>query len=214
MDLSKLFSPHKAQPDGGTPPAVDPSLEPVTLAMPRMAAGMARSNPAGTGTHPAGLAAGATQTHLAGPPASHTTQVGSDALFAAAADSEQMTTAGMQAGQPSSGNLQVSFADAQVHHLVDADPNDFDHDHNDDPFESAPDSNDPTTTNTTKTTKTIDSIFGKLLSALAPENDDKDLEGIVLAVVTDVFAKCDSPAGAQPAKQARVSEDQPDVIVY
>ena len=146
MDLSKLFSPHKTHPDGGTPPAVDPSLEPVTLAMPRMAAGMARSNPAGTGTHPAGPAAGATPTHLAGPPASHTTQVGSDALFAAAADSEQMTTAGMQAGQPSSGNLQVSFAD--VHHLVDADPNDFDHDHNDDPFESAPDSNDPTTTKT------------------------------------------------------------------
>ena len=110
MDLSKLFSPHKAQPDGATPPAVDSSLEPTTLAMPRMAAGMARSNPAGTGTHPAGLAAGATQTHLAGPPASHTTQVGSDALFAAAADSEQMTTAGMQAGQPLSGNLQVSFA--------------------------------------------------------------------------------------------------------
>ena len=146
-----------------------------------MAAGMARSLPAGTSTHPAGPAAGATPTHLAGPPASHTTQVGSGALFAAAANSEQMTTAGMQAGQPSSGNLQVSFAD----HLVDADPNDYDH--NADPFESAPDSNDPTTTKTTKTTKTIDSIFGKLLSALAPENDDKDLEGIVLAVVTDVY---------------------------
>ena len=180
MDLSKLWSPHKSQPDDGTPPAVDPPLEPVTQAQPRMAAGMARSLPAGTSTHPAGLAAGAASTHLAGPPASHTTQVGSGALFAAAADSEQMTTAGMQAGQPSSGNLQVSFAD--VHHLVDADPNDYDH--NADPFESAPDSNDPTTT---KTTKTIDSIFGKLLSALAPENDDKDLEGIVLAVVTDVY---------------------------
>ena len=140
MDLSKLWSPNKSQPDGGTPPAVDPPLEPVTQAQPRMAAGMARSPPAGTSTHPAGLAAGATPTHLAGPPASHTTQVGSDALFAAAADSEQMTTAGMQAGQPSSGNLQVSFADL----LVDADPNDYDH--NADPFESAPDSNDPTTT--------------------------------------------------------------------
>ena len=71
MDLSKFFSPHKAQPDGAAPPAVDPPLEPTTLAMPRMAAGMVRSNPAGTGTHPAGPAVGATQTHLAGPPASH-----------------------------------------------------------------------------------------------------------------------------------------------
>ena len=71
MDLSKLWSPHKSQPDDGTPPAVDPPLEPVTQAQPRMAAGMARSLPAGTSTHPAGLAAGATPTHLAGPPASH-----------------------------------------------------------------------------------------------------------------------------------------------
>ena len=130
MDLTKLWSPHKSQPDDGTPPAVDPPLEPVTQAQPRMAAGMARSLPAGTSTHPAGPAAGATPTHLAGPPASHTTQVGSGALFAAAADSEQMTTAGMQAGQPSSGNLQVSFADPS---FVDADPNDYDH--NADPLE-------------------------------------------------------------------------------
>ena len=48
MDLSKLWSPHKSQPDDGTPPAVDPPLEPVTQAQPRMAAGMARSLPAGT----------------------------------------------------------------------------------------------------------------------------------------------------------------------
>ena len=96
----------------------------------RTAAIMTCSLPAGTSAHPAGLAADATCTHLAGPPASHTTQVGSDALFAAAADSEQMTTAGMQAGQPSSGNLQVSFAD----HLVDADPNDDDR--NADPLET------------------------------------------------------------------------------
>ena len=134
MDLSKLFSPHKSQPDVGTPPGVDPPLEPVTQAQPRMAAGMARSPPAGTSTYPAGLAADAASTHLAGPPASHTTQVGSDALFAAAADSEQMTAAGMQAGPSSSGNLQVSFADPS---FVDADPNDYDH--NADPLETAPD---------------------------------------------------------------------------
>ena len=71
MDLTKLWSPHKSQPDDGTPPAVDPPLEPVTQAQPRMAAGMARSLPAGTGTYPAGPAADATRTHLAGPPASH-----------------------------------------------------------------------------------------------------------------------------------------------